>query len=244
MDPEDSRFQVGKPRSSDSSLLFLLDVIAKMKPARAGGSRAVFFSHGSPLSTGGPGSGEDAIRRHIFEEDLLESLIILPEGLLDHTGIQPFVWVLDSNKPIDLRQKVRIINASTFGHSVRNRSSSKVKMVETSDIRTLEELLSSETHSRNIKEFHFGDFKYHQLKVVRPKNGRGHRERLWGYIDAKTAAASLREKYGNVDVDPASAENPLINPSPEVQANLKSWAALTDEQTLEFNTLYAAVTGG
>lgn len=45
-------------------------------------------------------------------------------------------------------------------------------------------------------------------------------------------------------VDPASAENPLINPSPEVQANLKSWAALTDEQTLEFNTLYAAVTGG
>jgi spermidine/putrescine transport system substrate-binding protein len=45
-------------------------------------------------------------------------------------------------------------------------------------------------------------------------------------------------------IDPASAENPLINPPAEMQAKLKSWAALTDEQTLEFNTLYAAVTGG
>ena len=66
--------------------------------------------------------------------------------------------------------------------------------------------------------------------------------KLVSYTQYVPVLSDMTEELAKID--PESAANPLINPSPEMQAKLKSWAALTDEQTQEFNTLYAAVTGG
>jgi len=72
------RFGPGLPRISDGSLLFLLHLLSKMRPAKDGGSRIGIVLNGSPLFTGGAGSGESEIRRHVLENDLVEAIIALP----------------------------------------------------------------------------------------------------------------------------------------------------------------------
>jgi type I restriction enzyme M protein len=77
----DGRFGAGLPRKSDGQLLFLLHLMSKMRSPDAGGSRIAIVFNGSPLQTGGPGSGESEIRRWILENDWLEAIIALPEQL-------------------------------------------------------------------------------------------------------------------------------------------------------------------
>jgi type I restriction enzyme M protein len=80
------RFGPGLPRVSDGSLLFLMHLISKMRPAKDGGSRFGIVLNGSPLFTGGAGSGESEIRRHVLENDLLEAIIGLPTDMFYNTG--------------------------------------------------------------------------------------------------------------------------------------------------------------
>lgn len=58
----DGRFGPGLPRVSDGSLLFLMHLLSKMRPVKDGGSRVAIVLSGSPLFTGGAGSGESEIR--------------------------------------------------------------------------------------------------------------------------------------------------------------------------------------
>ena len=88
------RFGAGLPRISDGQLLFLLHMLSRAKDPKEGGSRIAIIMNGSPLFTGDAGSGESEIRRHIFENDLLEALIALPEQLFYNTGIATYVWLL------------------------------------------------------------------------------------------------------------------------------------------------------
>lgn len=81
------RFGPGLPRISDGSLLFLLHLLSKMRPAQDGGSRIGIVLNGSPLFTGGAGSGESEIRRHVLENDLVEAIIALPTDMFFNTGI-------------------------------------------------------------------------------------------------------------------------------------------------------------
>ena len=92
------RFGPGLPRISDGQLLFLLHMLSRAKDAKEGGSRIAIIMNGSPLFTGDAGSGESEIRRHIFENDLLEALIALPEQLFYNTGIATYVWLLTNRK--------------------------------------------------------------------------------------------------------------------------------------------------
>ena len=108
------RFSPGLPRISDGQLLFLLHMIAHAKPPREGGSRIAIIMNGSPLFTGDAGSGESEIRRYIFENDLLEALIALPEQLFYNTGIATYVWLLTNRKAPERRGKVQLIDASSF----------------------------------------------------------------------------------------------------------------------------------
>jgi type I restriction enzyme M protein len=86
------RFGPGTPRVSDGSLLFLLHLISKMRPVSEGGSRIGIILNGSPLFTGGAGSGESEIRRHILENDVLEGIVALPTDMFYNTGIATYVW--------------------------------------------------------------------------------------------------------------------------------------------------------
>ena len=108
------RFGPGLPRISDGQLLFLLHMLASAKDPQEGGSRIAIIMNGSPLFTGDAGSGESEIRRHIFENDLLEALIALPEQLFYNTGIATYIWLLSNRKPPQRQGKVQLIDASSF----------------------------------------------------------------------------------------------------------------------------------
>ena len=108
------RFGPGLPRISDGQLLFLLHMLARAKNSGEGGSRIAIIMNGSPLFTGDAASGESEIRRYVFENDLLEALIALPEQLFYNTGIATYVWLLTNRKPPERLGKVQLIDASTF----------------------------------------------------------------------------------------------------------------------------------
>jgi type I restriction enzyme M protein len=106
------RFGPGLPRVSDGSLLFLMHLISKMRPAAEGGGRIGIVLNGSPLFTGDAGSGESEIRRWSLENDLLEAIIALPTDLFYNTGIATYVWVLSNHKKADRKGKVQLIDAT------------------------------------------------------------------------------------------------------------------------------------
>ena len=113
------RFAPGLPRISDGQLLFLLHMLARARDPAQGGSRIAIIMNGSPLFTGDAGSGESEIRRFIFENDLLEALIALPEQLFYNTGIATYVWLLTNRKSPERRGKVQLIDASSFWSPMR-----------------------------------------------------------------------------------------------------------------------------
>jgi type I restriction enzyme M protein len=94
----DGRFGPGLPRVSDGSLLFLLHLISKMRPAVDGGSRFGIVLNGSHSFTGGAGSGESEIRRYVLENDLVEAIIGLPTDMFYNTGISTYVWIVSNRK--------------------------------------------------------------------------------------------------------------------------------------------------
>ena len=113
------RFGPGLPRISDGQLLFLLHMLARTNDPKDDGSRIAIIMNGSPLFTGDAGSGESEIRRHIFENDLLEALIALPEQLFYNTGIATYIWLLTNRKAPERRGVVQLIDASSFWAPMR-----------------------------------------------------------------------------------------------------------------------------
>jgi len=129
----EGRFGAGLPRVSDGSLLFLMHLVSKMRPVSEGGSRIGIILNGSPLFTGGAGSGESEIRRYILENDLLEAIVALPTDMFYNTGIATYVWVLSSHKPANRKGKVQLINASKERAKTGGRGRSGGSEVEGSD---------------------------------------------------------------------------------------------------------------
>lgn len=123
----DGRFGPGLPRVSDGSMLFLLHLISKMRPAVDGGSRIGIVLNGSPLFTGGAGSGESEIRRYVLENDLVEAIIGLPTDMFYNTGISTYIWILSNKKPEARKGLVQLIDASGFWQKMRKSLGSKRK---------------------------------------------------------------------------------------------------------------------
>ncbi len=139
----DGRFGPGLPRVSDGSLLFLLHLISKMRPAAEGGSRFGIVLNGSPLFTGNAGSGESEIRRYVLENDLVEAIIALPTDMFYNTGISTYVWILSNRKPDHRRGKTQLIDASAFWQKMRKSLGSKRKMLGEGDIERITTLFGS-----------------------------------------------------------------------------------------------------
>lgn len=146
------RFGPGLPRVSDGSLLFLMHLISKMRPAVDGGSRFAIVLNGSPLFTGGAGSGESEIRRYVLENDLLEAIVALPTDMFYNTGIATYVWVLTNRKPPHRKGQVQLIDGSSFWQKMRKSLGSKRKEIGEGDIIEITRL--------------FGDFSEAQLATV------------------------------------------------------------------------------
>ena len=137
------RFGPGLPRVSDGSMLFLMHLLSKMRPATDGGSRFAIVLNGSPLFTGGAGSGESEIRRYCLENDLVEAIIGLPTDMFYNTGISTYVWVVSNRKPDARKGKVQLIDASSFWRKMRKSLGSKRKEMSEEQIADVTRLFGS-----------------------------------------------------------------------------------------------------
>jgi type I restriction enzyme M protein len=168
------RFGPGLPRVSDGSMLFLLHLVAKMRPIAEGGSRFGIVLNGSPLFTGGAGSGESEIRRHVIENDLLEAIIGLPTDMFYNTGISTYVWIVSNRKPAHRKGKVQLIDASGFWQKMRKSLGSKRKELSEAHIEEITRLfgqfVEAEQDGKPISRiFDNADFGYRTITVERPE---------------------------------------------------------------------------
>lgn len=164
----EGRFGPGLPRVSDGSLLFLLHLISKMRPVHEGGSRIGIILNGSPLFTGGAGSGESEIRKYIIENDLLETIVALPTDMFYNTGISTYIWILSNHKSTERKGKIQLINGADFYQKMRKSLGSKRKELGENDINTIVSLYGKFEENEHSKIFDNTDFGYSTITVERP----------------------------------------------------------------------------
>ncbi len=167
------RFGPGLPRVSDGSLLFLLHLLAKMRPAVEGGSRFGIVLNGSPLFTGGAGSGESEIRRYVLENDLVEAIVGLPTDMFYNTGISTYVWIVSNRKPVARKGRVQLIDASGFWQKMRKSLGSKRKELSDEHIDQITRLFGDFAEAGHdgkpiSRIFRNEDFGYRTITVERP----------------------------------------------------------------------------
>jgi type I restriction enzyme M protein len=168
------RFGPGLPRVSDGSLLFLLHLISKMAPVKDGGSKFGIVLNGSPLFTGGAGSGESEIRKYVLENDLVEAIIALPTDMFYNTGISTYVWIVSNRKPAHRKGKVQLIDASSFWQKMRKSLGSKRKELGTEHIDEITRLFGdfkevTKDGAPISRIFKNEDFGYRTITVERPE---------------------------------------------------------------------------
>lgn len=171
------RFGPGLPRVSDGSMLFLLHLLSKMRPASEGGSRFGIVLNGSPLFTGGAGSGESEIRRYVLENDLCEAIVGLPTDMFYNTGISTYVWIISNRKPEARKGKVQLIDASGMWQKMRKSLGSKRKELSDAHIERITRLFGDFAEAEDSPEnggkpisriFDNEAFGYHAITVERP----------------------------------------------------------------------------
>jgi type I restriction enzyme M protein len=162
------RFGPGLPRVSDGSMLFLMHLISKMRKAEEGGGRAAIVLNGSPLFTGGAGSGESNIRKWVLERDYLEAIIALPTDMFYNTGIATYIWVLSTKKSSARVGKVQLIDGSKLFRKMRRGLGSKRNELGPDDITAIVKLYESAGDDERSKVFAIEDFFYRTITVERP----------------------------------------------------------------------------
>lgn len=161
------------PRVNDGALLFLIHMIDKFAPYKAGdrdqpGSRVAVVFNGSPLFTGGAGSGESEIRRWIIEHDYLEAIVALPEQMFYNTGIGTFIWVLSNRKAAHRKGKIQLIDARERYTPMKRSLGNKRRYLDEAAIATLTREHGALDDSKTSKIFDNADFGYRRISVNRP----------------------------------------------------------------------------
>ncbi len=164
----DGRFGPGLPRVSDGSLLFLMHLVAKMRTRQDGGSRIGIILNGSPLFTGGAGSGESEIRRYLLQHDMVEAIVGLPTDMFYNTGIATYIWVLSNNKPAERKGNVQLINATGRASKMRKSLGSKRQYITDRDIDDIVRLYGAFEENDESKIFPVETFGYRRITVERP----------------------------------------------------------------------------
>ncbi|MBI9063877.1 MAG: SAM-dependent DNA methyltransferase [Marinilabiliaceae bacterium] len=166
------------PRSSDGQLLFLMEMVNKMKPLSKSpqGARIASVHNGSSLFTGDAGGGESNIRRYIIENDLLSAIIQMPNNLFYNTGITTYVWLLSNNKPAHRKGKVQLIDASGRFAKLRKNLGNKNCEFTPAHIKEIQDTyLNFEAVEREGENglaaqiFDNSDFGYYKVTIDRPK---------------------------------------------------------------------------
>lgn len=166
------------PRSSDGQLLFLMEMVSKMKSLKQSphGSRIASVHNGSSLFTGDAGGGESNIRRYIIENDLLSAIIQLPNNLFYNTGITTYIWLLSNNKPENRKGKVQLIDAGQRFAKLRKNLGAKNCELKPEHIQEIMAAYSNFSTIERKEEsdlatqiFDNADFGYYKVTIERPK---------------------------------------------------------------------------
>jgi type I restriction enzyme M protein len=165
----EGRFGAGLPRKSDGQMLFLQHFIARMNDPNESQSYVGIILNGSPLFTGGAGSGESEIRRWIFENDWLEAIVALPQQIFYNTGIGTYIWILSNRKPEAHKGKVMLVDASgeEFWSGIKSLGSKRREITDSQKLAIID-LVRLRKPGPHVKIFDTLDFGYREIKVLRP----------------------------------------------------------------------------
>jgi len=162
------RFGAGVPPKNDGALLFLQTMLAKRKPPEEGGSRIAIIFNGSPLFSGGAGSGPSEIRRWILQNDWLEAVVALPEQLFYNTGIATYVWVLSNRKASERQGKVQLIDARELWEPMPKSLGDKRRRLALGHIDEVLDLYRAFEDGERSKILPNEAFMYRRITVERP----------------------------------------------------------------------------
>lgn len=208
------RFGAGLPRVSDGSLLFLQHLISKLNEptvasngvAQVGGRGAIVLN-GSPLFTGGAGSGESNIRKWVLDQDYLEAIIGLPTDMFYNTGISTYIWVLNKQKKAERRGKVQLIDATNMFEKMRKSVGSKRKRLSEEQIAEITRLYAAfdAADDKRSKVFDREEFMYRTITVERPL-------RLnWGFTADRVERLLASKEFGKLKL--AEGEDAAVRAS-------------------------------
>ena len=169
----DPRFQVGITSKSDGQMMFLLNMLSKMKKPKENngvGSRIASVHNGSSLFNSD--SGMVAIRKYIIENDLLEAIIALPTNMFYNTGIPTFIWILTNNKIESKKGKVQLINATkeTYYTKMKKSLGQKQNNMTKEHIDKITNLFLANKENDDCKIFDNTEFGYAKITIERPKS--------------------------------------------------------------------------
>ncbi len=256
----DSRFQIklkdywgnwetvdATPRSSDGQLLFLMEMVDKMKAPTSNkiGSRIASVHNGSSLFTGDAGSGESNIRRYIIENDLLDAIVQMPNNLFYNTGITTYIWLLNNNKPAARKGHVQLLDANKLFQKLRKNLGSKNSEFSPAQIGEIvknyleNQSESSENDLLQVKRFKNTDFGYYKVNIERPKRLKSQftavaLDELRFDKALKVPMQALYETYGDLVYTDLASKNEEINHRAEKEdwgLNKKQLAKLIEAAT-------------
>jgi type I restriction enzyme M protein len=166
------RFGAGTPRVNDGALLFLQHMVSKFEPVdpakNLDGSRLAIVFNGSPLFTGGAGSGESEIRKWIIENDWLEAIVAMPEQMFYNTGIGTYVWVVTNRKEARRKGKIQLIDGRERWQSLRRSLGDKRREFSDAHITDIVREYGDMRDNTTSKVFDNADFGYNRLTIERP----------------------------------------------------------------------------
>ena len=189
-------------RSSDGQMLFLANMLSKMKQDTRLGSRIAEVHNGSSLFTGDAGQGESNIRRWIIESDWLEAIVALPLNMFYNTGIATYIWVLTNRKPLHRRGRVQLIDATQWYKPLRKNLGKKNCELSEEDIRRICDTFTAFEETEQSKIFPNAAFGYWKVTVERPLRLKG--------IDSIRAYNPKEIKALKADQQPDESAPPVI----------------------------------
>lgn len=237
------------PRSSDGQLLFLMEMVDKMKSTAQSplGSRIASVHNGSSLFTGDAGGGESNIRRYIIENDLLDCIIQLPNNLFYNTGITTYIWMLSSSKPAQRQGKVILIDASKRFAKLRKNLGAKNCELTPGHIKEIQDAyMAFSDIDRNgnddalcAKVFNNADFGYYKVSIDRPQRLRSQftAEAIAPLRFDKTLFEPMQYAYNTygekvyTDLDAIKEELLAWCEQNDIELNAKKRKTLTDAKT-------------
>lgn len=235
------------PRSSDGQLLFLMEMVDKMKAPTSNkiGSRIASVHNGSSLFTGDAGSGESNIRRYIIENDLLDAIVQMPNNLFYNTGITTYIWLLNNNKPAARKGHVQLLDANKLFQKLRKNLGSKNSEFSPAQIGEIVKNYlenrseSAENDLLQVKRFKNTDFGYYKINIERPKRLKSQftaiaLDELRFDKALKVPMQALYETYGDLVYTDLASKSEEINQRAEKEdwgLNKKQLAKLIEAAT-------------